>query len=149
MMRLEHLDEPSFARPTLSLSTKAKVRKRDFSTDALDEDTERQAPSLEARGVIDKSSISEVPLFKECSPKFVEAIAEQVSHRLFTPGQEIMTEGDNGDRSSTADGRGNRQRESLDGFVFGVLDICGGAHRLPARLHLERRRRLRGDCRAV
>ncbi|CAK9071164.1 Potassium/sodium hyperpolarization-activated cyclic nucleotide-gated channel 2 (Brain cyclic nucleotide-gated channel 2) (BCNG-2) [Durusdinium trenchii] len=104
---LEHLDEPSFARPTLSLSTKAKVRKRDFSTDALDEDTERQAPSLEARGVIDKvgmdelramkSSISEVPLFKECSPKFVEAIAEQVSHRLFTPGQEIMTEGDNGD----------------------------------------------------
>lgn len=44
-----------------------------------------------------KSSISEVPLFQNCSPKFVEAIAEQVSHRLFTPGVDIMTEGEYGD----------------------------------------------------
>lgn len=54
----------------------------------------------------------------------LSATGQREHWRLLAPGQEIMTEGDNGDRSSTADGRGNRQRESLDGFVFGVLDIC-------------------------
>eukprot|EP00437_Effrenium_voratum_P017422 CAMPEP_0181443746 /NCGR_PEP_ID=MMETSP1110-20121109/24711_1 /TAXON_ID=174948 /ORGANISM="Symbiodinium sp., Strain CCMP421" /LENGTH=491 /DNA_ID=CAMNT_0023567729 /DNA_START=24 /DNA_END=1496 /DNA_ORIENTATION=+ len=113
-------EAPGFARPTLSLSTKAKTRRRleEPETDGNSADVRGRSwqrsrtlnavapPRIEGDGMdsrsmheLDamKSSISEVPLFKQCSPKFVEAIAEQVSHRLFTPGVNIITEGEYGD----------------------------------------------------
>eukprot|EP00439_Symbiodinium_sp_Y106_P069005 s551_g11.t2 len=109
----EDFDEgPSFARQTLSVTTKTNtdlsLRQRRIvdaiggSRERLDAQEPSMAYSARTRGKdpgetakqslrMDelnsmKSSISEVPIFKQCSPKFVEAIAEQVRHALFTPG---------------------------------------------------------------
>lgn len=79
-----------------------------------------------------KSSISEVPIFKQCSPKFVEAIAEQVRHALFTPGTDIMTEGEHGDSMYILHRGdvevligGNRVCTLSDGAVFGeIAALC-------------------------
>lgn len=79
-----------------------------------------------------KSSITEVPLFQNCSPKFVEAIAEQVSHRLFTPGVDIMTQGEYGDSMYILHRGdveviigGTRVCKLSDGAVFGeIAALC-------------------------
>eukprot|EP00931_Biecheleriopsis_adriatica_P043728 TRINITY_DN24987_c0_g1_i1.p1 TRINITY_DN24987_c0_g1~~TRINITY_DN24987_c0_g1_i1.p1 ORF type:complete len:721 (-),score=119.86 TRINITY_DN24987_c0_g1_i1:144-2273(-) len=53
----------------------------------------RQVDELNAM----KASLNQVTLFKECSSKFVDTLAEHVNHRLFEPGVIILKEGDYGD----------------------------------------------------
>jgi len=57
----------------------------------------KHTTGIEEEYKANKACLRNAAIFKECSAKFVEVLADQVSHKMFQPGEDIMVEGELGD----------------------------------------------------
>lgn len=92
----------------------------------------RRSGLLAAAASMKRASLSEYRLFSTCSMPFLERVEALFEHRLFLPGEDIITEGDDGDTcfilvQGTADALRNNTAVSAfkPGSLFGEFAMLG------------------------
>lgn len=108
-----------------------------------------------AEAIAAKESLSKVKLFKGCSERFLEVLAEQVRHQIIPEGVDIIKEGDHGDsmyiltRGEADVLMGGTVISTLeDGTIFGEFSaLC--RNRAMARRTATVRSRTLCDCRVT